>query len=160
MSACILQFPCIRPAVCRAVFVAEPDYLTIDGYGEQQFVTDWQLGHALGYADPAAAVEQIFCKHAVELGWHSLLVDLHQSEHDGRTRARVFDLEGAMRVCKLAKTPAAGLLYARLGVMAIADFAVSVGSGAGPRAPVIPFPQRRPQRSCGKGFYESESFAQ
>ncbi|WP_405118698.1 hypothetical protein [Pseudomonas leptonychotis] len=159
MSACILNFPSDRPAVCRAFMVAEPDYLTLDGHGDQQFVTDWQLGNALGYANPTAAVEQLFAKHAVELGWHSLLVNLHQSEHDGRTRVRVFDLEGAMRVCKLAKTPAAGLLYARLGAMAIADFAVDVGSGAGPRAPVIPLPLCRPLHRCGKGAYEAETLS-
>lgn len=149
MSARILTFPASRTAVCRSYLEAEPDYLTVDGYADQQYVTSWQLGHALGYANPSAAVDQLFKKHAAELSWHSLLVDLHQPEPDGCTRVRVFDLEGAMRVCKLARTPAAGLLFARFGAMAIADFAVDAGSGARFRALVIPFPPRK--RSCGKG---------
>ncbi len=154
MSASVLKFPNVRPAVCRTFLVAEPDYLTIDGHGDQQYITDWQLGHALGYAAPADAVDQLFVKHAVELSWHSFLVNLRQAERDGRTRVRVFDLEGAMRVCKLARTPAAGMLYAHLGAMAIADFAVDTGSEAGPRAPVIPFPLCKP----GKGGHVSEAF--
>ncbi len=157
MSACILNFPA-RLAVCRTFLVAEPDYLTIDGHGDQLYVTDWQLGYALGYAEPVAAVEQLYAKHAVELGGNSFLANLHQAEPDGRTRVRAFDLEGAMRLCKLARTPAAGLLYAHLGAMAIADFAVGVGSGAGPRAPVIPLSLCRLQRGFGKGSHETETF--
>ena len=61
---------------------------------------------------------------------------------------RVFDLEGAMRICKLARTPAAAMLYALLGGRAIAEFLVV---DAGPKAQVLPFPKRKKARKPGKG---------
>lgn len=144
----IIQFPSVRPAVNCIALVGEPEYVTVAEHGEQLFVTDRRLGEALGYVEPLAAIEQLFTKHHDELGWHSLLIDLHQAEPEGRTRVRVFDLEGAMRICKLARTPAAGLLYGRLGARAIAEFVVE---DVGPKAQVLPFPQRKKPRKPGKG---------
>ncbi|MBG0847947.1 hypothetical protein H3222_22375 [Pseudomonas chengduensis] len=143
----VIQFPSVRPAVNCIGLAGEPEYVTVAEHGEQLFVTDRQLGRALGYVDPLAAIEQLFAKHGDELGWHSFLIDLHQAEPEGRTRVRVFDLEGAMRVCKLANTPAAGLLYGRLGGRAIAEFVVVA---AGPTAQVLPFPKRKKPRKPSK----------
>lgn len=142
----VIQFPSVRPAVNCIGLAGEPEYVTVAEHGEQLFVTDRQLGLALGYVEPLVAIEQLYAKHRDELG--SFLIDLHQAEPEGRTRVRVFDLEGAMRICKLARTPAAGLLYARLGSRAIAEFIVE---DAGPKAQVIPFPQRKKPRKPGKG---------
>lgn len=142
----IIQFPCIRPAVNCIALAGEPEYVTVVDYGEQLFVTDRQLGRALGYVEPLAAIEQLCAKHGDELG--SFLIDLHQAEPEGRTRVRVFDLEGAMRICKLARTPNAALLYARLGGRAIAEFVVG---DVGPKALVLPFPKRKKARKPGKG---------
>ncbi|NMY40906.1 hypothetical protein HBN76_06295 [Pseudomonas sp. WS 5013] len=142
----VIQFPSVRPAVNCIGLAGEPEYVTVAEHGEQLFVTDRQLGLALGYVEPLVAIEQLYAKHRDELG--SFLIDLHHAEPEGRTRVRVFDLEGAMRVCKLARTPAAGLLYARLGSRAIAEFVVE---DAGPKAQVIPFPQRKKPRKPGKG---------
>ena len=142
----IIQFPSVRPAVNCIELPGEPEYVTVAEHGEQLFVTDRQLGQALGYVEPLVAIEQLFAKHRDELG--SFLIDLHQAEPEGRTRVRVFDLEGAMRICKLARTPAAAMLYARLGGRAIAEFVVD---GAGPTAQVLPFPQRKKPRKPSKG---------
>ena len=142
----VIQFPSVRPAVNCIGLPGEPEYVTVAEHGEQLFVTDRQLGLALGYVEPLVAIEQLYAKHRDELG--SFLIDLHQAEPEGRTRVRVFDLEGAMRICKLARTPAAGLLYARLGSRAIAEFIVE---DAGPKAQVIPFPQRKKPRKPRKG---------
>ncbi len=142
----VIQFPSVRPAVNCIGLAGEPEYVTVAEHGEQLFVTDRQLGLALGYVEPLVAIEQLYVKHRDELG--SFLIDLHQAEPEGRTRVRVFDLEGAMRICKLARTPAAGLLYARLGSRAIAEFIVE---DAGPKAQVIPFPQRKKPRKPRKG---------
>ncbi len=142
----VIQFPSVRPAVNCIGLAGEPEYVTVAEHGEQLFVTDRQLGLALGYVEPLVAIEQLYAKHRDELG--SFLIDLHQAEPEGRTRVRVFDLEGAMRICKLARTPAAGLLYARLGSRAIAEFIVE---DAGPKAQVIPFPQRKKPRKPRKG---------
>lgn len=142
----IIQFPSVRPAVNCIALAGEPEYVTVVDYGEQLFVTDRQLGRALGYVEPLAAIEQLFAKHRDELG--SFLIDLYQAEPEGRTRVRVFDLEGAMRICKLARTPAAAMLYARLGGRAIAEFVVV---DAGPKAQVLPFPKRKKARKPGKG---------
>ncbi|USR38081.1 hypothetical protein L1F06_015530 [Ectopseudomonas hydrolytica] len=142
----IIQFPSIRPAVNCIALAGEPEYVTVVEYGEQLFVTDRQLGLALGYVEPLAAIEQLCAKNGDELG--SFLIDLHQAEPEGRTRVRVFDLEGAMRICKLARTPAAAMLYARLGGRAIAEFVVV---DAGPKAQVLPFPKRKKARKPGKG---------
>ena len=131
----IIQFPSVRPAVNCIALAGEPEYVTVAEHGEQLFVTDRQLGLALGYVEPLAAIEQLFAKHSDELG--SFLIDLYQAEPEGRTRVRVFDLEGAMRICKLARTPAAAMLYARLGGRAIAEFVVV---DAGPKAQVLPQP--------------------
>ncbi|TRO41713.1 hypothetical protein EQ832_01475 [Pseudomonas sp. ALS1131] len=141
----IIQFPSVRPAVNCVELPGEPEYVTVAEHGEQLFVTDRQLGQALGYVEPLVAIEQLFAKHRDELG--SFLIDLHQAEPEGRTRVRVFDLEGAMRICKRARTPAAGLLYVRLGSRAIAEFVVV---DVGPRAQVLPFPQRKKPRKPGK----------
>ena len=140
----VIQFPSVRPAVNCIGLAGEPEYVTVAEHGEQLFVTDRQLGLALGYVEPLVAIEQLYAKHRDELG--SFLIDLHQAEPEGRTRVRVFDLEGAMRVCKLANTPAAGLLYARLGSRAIAEFIVP----SGPMAPVLPFPKPKKPRKSGK----------
>ena len=142
----VIQFPSVRPAVNCIGLAGEPEYVTVAEHGEQLFVTDRQLGLALGYVEPLVAIEQLYAKHRDELG--SFLIDLHQAEPEGRTRVRVFDLEGAMRICKLARTPAAGLLYARLGSRAIAEFIVE---DDGPKAQVIPFPQRKKPRKPRKG---------
>ncbi|WP_313118001.1 hypothetical protein [Ectopseudomonas guguanensis] len=142
----IIQFPSVRPAVNCIALAGEPEYVTVAEHGEQLFVTDRQLGLALGYVEPLAAIEQLFAKHSDELG--SFLIDLYQAEPEGRTRVRVFDLEGAMRICKLARTPAAAMLYARLGGRAIAEFVVV---DAGPKAQVLPFPKRKKARKPGKG---------
>ena len=142
----IIQFPSVRPAVNCIALAGEPEYVTVAEHGEQLIVTDRQLGLALGYVDPLAAIEQRFAKHSDELG--SFLIDLYQAEPEGRTRVRVFDLEGAMRICKLARTPAAAMLYARLGGRAIAEFVVV---DAGPKAQVLPFPKRKKARKPGKG---------
>ena len=142
----IIQFPSVRPAVNCIALAGEPEYVTVAEHGEQLFVTDRQLGLALGYVEPLAAIEQLFAKHSDELG--SFLIDLYQAEPEGRTRVRVFDLEGAMRICKLARTPAAAMLYARLGGRAIAEIVVV---DAGPKAQVLPFPKRKKARKPGKG---------
>lgn len=142
----IIQFPSIRPAVNCIGLPGEPEYVTVVDYGEQLFVTDRQLGRALGYVDPLAAIEQLYAKHRDELV--SFLIDLHQAEPEGRTRVRVFDLEGAMRICKLARTPAAAMLYARLGGRAIAEFVVV---DFGPSAKVLPFVHRKGMHSEGVG---------
>lgn len=144
----ILQFPSVRPAVNCIALAGEPEYVTVAEHGEQLFVTDRHLGKALGYVDPLVAIEQLFARHRAELGWHSFLIDLHQAEPEGRTRVRVFDLEGAMRICKLAKTPAAGLLYGRLAGRAVVEFVVE---DVGPKAQVLPFPKRKKPRKPGKG---------
>lgn len=141
----VIQFPSVRPAVNCIELPGEPEYVTVVEHGDLLFVTDRQLGKALGYVEPLVAIEQLLTKHRDELG--SFLIDLHQAEPEGRTRVRVFDLEGAMRVCKLARTPAAGLLYARLGARAIAEFVVT---DVGPRALVLPFPKRKKPRKAGK----------
>ena len=143
----IIQFPSVRPAVNCIVLPPEPEYVTVAEYGEQLFVTDRQLGQALGYVEPLEAIGKLLAKHRDEPG--SFLIDLHQAEPEGRTRVRVFDLEAAMRVCKHARTPAAGLLYARLGGRAIAEFVV--GDDAGPTAKVFQFPKRKKTRKQGKG---------
>mgnify|MGYP003690882989 CR=1 FL=1 len=142
----IIQFPSIRPAVSCIALAGEPEYVTVVEYGEQLFVTDRQLGRALGYVDPLAAIEQLFAKHRNDLG--SFLIDLGKPEPEGRTRVRVFSLEDAMRICKLARTPNAALLYARLGGRAIAEFVVG---DVGPKALVLPFPKRKKARKPGKG---------
>ena len=141
----VIQFPSVRPAVNCIELVGEPEYVTVAEHGDLLFVTDRQLGQALGYVEPLVAIEQLFAKYRDEMG--SFLIDLHQVEPEGRTRVRVFDLEAAMRICKLARTPAAGLLYARLGGRAIAEFVVGT---AGAMAQVLPFPQRKKPRKPGK----------
>lgn len=137
----VIQFPSVRPAVNCIALPGEPEYVTVAEHGEQLFVTDRRLGLALGYVDPVVAIEQLISKHRDDLG--SFLIDLNQAEPEGRTRVRVFDLEGAMRICKLARVPAAALLYARLGSRAIAEFVVG---DVGPLAQVLPFPQRKKPR--------------
>lgn len=142
----IIQFPSIRPAVNCIELPGEPEYVTVVEYGEQLFVTDRQLGRALGYVEPLAAIEQLCAKYRDDFG--SFLIDLGKPEPEGRTRVRVFSLEDAMRICKLARTPNAALLYAHLGGRAIAEFVVG---DVGPKAQVLPFPKRKKARKPGKG---------
>lgn len=146
----IIQFPCVRLAVNCAVLSGEPEYVTVADRGEELFVTDRQLGTALGYCDPLAAIEKLFTKHQSELQWHSHLIDLYRAEPEGRTRVRVFDLEGAMRICRLAMTPASRLLYGRLGGRAIAEFVVP--ADVGPKAQVLHFPGGKDASKPGKGW--------
>lgn len=139
----IIQFPSVRPAVCRFELEDDLNCITIDGYGEQLFITDWQLGFALGYVDPLAGIEWVLKHYRIELKWCSLLVDLGEPEADGRTRVLVFDLDAAMRICKYARTPCSHFAYARMGFRAINDFALGAGASAGPGGKVLSFPKAK-----------------
>lgn len=68
-----------------------------------------------------------------------MTIDLDKPERCGRRTVQVFDLEGAMRLCELARTPPSGMLYAKLASCAIAEFVVPDDSR--PKAPVLAFPQ-------------------
>ncbi|WP_236232534.1 hypothetical protein [Pseudomonas tohonis] len=149
MSAVIISFMSPLALVDRRAILPEPEYTNVDPYGEQLFVMDCELGKALGYANPIEAVEQLCHRHSHELLSGSLVIDLYQPAADGRHQARVFDLESAMRVCALARTPASALLFARLSGQVAAEFAVQADDA--PKARVLPFPTSRKPRKKGKG---------
>lgn len=149
MSAVILPFMSPLALVDRRAILPEPEYTNVDPYGEQLFVMDCELGKALGYANPIAAVEQLYHQHRRELLRGSLVIDLYHPDAEGRHQARVFDLEGAMRLCALARTPASAMLFARLSGQVAAEFAVQADDA--PKARVLPFPKPRKVRKPGKG---------
>ena len=105
----VIQFPNKRPTVCRTELEGDLNCITVNGYGEQLFITDWQLGFALGYAAPLAGIEWVLKHYRIESKWCSFLVDLGEPEADGRTRVLVFDLDAAMHICKCARTPSSHL---------------------------------------------------
>lgn len=146
----VIQFPSERPAVCRDVLNNGVECITLAGHGDQLFVTDRALGVALGYSEPADGIEWIVSQHVCELARYSFEVDLDEPDEDGRDRVWAFDLDGAMRICKYARTPSSALVYAWLAGRAIADFAVDMGSGRAP-ARVLPFPQRKPGEGLDHG---------
>ncbi len=137
----VIPFRCPRPAVKTETWATEPEYVTLTDSGSQLFVMDAVLGEALGFVDPLAAVQQLLTRYRTDLERHVRLVELFEPASDGRQLVHMFDLEGAMWLCKLARTPASGLLYARLSGRAVAEFVV-VDEDA-PRAVVIPFPKRK-----------------
>ena len=144
----VIQFPNKRPTVCRTELEGDLNCITVNGYGEQLFITDWQLGFALGYAAPLAGIEWVLKHYRIESKWCSFLVDLGEPEADGRTRVLVFDLDAAMHICKCARTPSSHFVYARIGFRAINDFALSAGTGAGPEGKVLSFP--KPKKKLAK----------
>lgn len=146
----IVEFPIDRQVVSRFTLSDGVDCITLDDYGDQLFVTDRALGEALGYPLPSVAIEWIVSRHVCELARHALEVDLAKPGEDGRQRVWAFDLDGAMRICKYARTPSSPLVYAWLAGRAIADFAVDMGSGRAP-AKVLPFGQRKVMDSEGVG---------
>ncbi|MNM90460.1 hypothetical protein D3C81_1027220 [compost metagenome] len=139
MSAVILSFPAPFALASLSIRAKEPPLLYLAECGEQPFISDLELGLALGYAHPLVAVTRLYAQHFAELRFRSRVVDLYQPDAEGRISVCVFDLQGAMRLCELARTPAAGLLYARLGARAIAEFVVPTEPG--PKAQVLSFPK-------------------
>lgn len=146
----VIQFPSDRQVVSRFVLSDGVDCVTLDKYGDQLFITDRALGAALGYPLPAVAIEWIVSQHVVELFRHSHEVDLDVPDEDGRERVWAFDLDGAMRICKYARTPSSALVYSWIAYRAIAEFAVDMGSGRAP-ATVLPFGQHKAMDSEGIG---------
>ena len=137
----VIPFRCSRPAVHPDAMAVEPAYITLADCGNQLFVMDADLGEALGFVDPLAAVQHLLTRYRADLERHVRLIELFEPASDGRKLVSAFDLEGAMWLCKLARTPSAGMVYARLGGRAIAEFVVV--DDEAPRAQVIPFPRRK-----------------
>lgn len=146
----VIQFPSDRQVVSRFTLSDGVDCITLDGYGDQLFVTDRALGEALGYQLPYLAVQSLVSEHVCELFRHSHEVDLDVPDEDGRERVWAFDMDGAMRICKYARTPSAALVYSWLAYRDVADFAVEMGSGRAP-AKVLPFGLRKDGLGQGDG---------
>lgn len=148
----VIKFPSVRPAICSAITDVDLRWLVLTSEENKLFVTDHELGVALGYFEPSEGVQWVLSQHVCELARHSLEIELDEPDGEGRTIVWAFDLDGAMRVCKYARTPASHYVYARIGQLAIADFAVDMGSGAGPIAQVLPFPKCKKPRKAGKVY--------
>lgn len=139
MSAVILPFRYPFAVATASTVVRDPSYVLVREFGERPFVMDRELGSLLGYADPLLAIGKLYAQNRAELHWRSVTIDLDKPERCGRRTVQVFDLEGAMRLCELARTPPSGMLYAKLASCAIAEFVVPDDSR--PKAPVLAFPQ-------------------
>ena len=81
-----------------------------DGEG-LPILTDEVIGQALGYADPVAACECLYRRNVFELGGHSAEGVPSEPALGGRARVRVFYLQGALALCRLARTPASASVF-------------------------------------------------
>lgn len=144
MSALVLRYRnelAVRSS--QDIIPKEPEYISVSEEPEKVLVIETDLGFALGYVDSLGAIDTLYRRNRAELDWHSKLIDLYEPHADGRSVVRVFDLAGAMRLCELAKTPMAALLYNFLSKMA---FGRMIEEEARlPRAKVLPFPSVKTQ---------------
>lgn len=113
MSAVLLPFHNPLALAKRAPDWVTVEFTTEDG-DDKLLVTDRELGTVLGYADPLGAMDALYEAHAQAFAAHSCMFRLHQAEPSGRELVRVFDLEGAMRMCRIAHTPQSALVFASL----------------------------------------------
>lgn len=100
-------------AVVRTPFNHRRMVLAEDMHG-QAVITDEVLGEALGFADPAGAVEHLYYRHEQALKPHSLYGEVTPPHPSGRTWSWAFDLEGAMLLCRVARTANAAEVFASL----------------------------------------------
>lgn len=114
MSAVLLSY--CNPLAIAQCEHAQHDlaFVTITDGGDEPVIMDTALGEALGYATPLLAISALYAGHQDDFVGHSGEIELYQPDSIGRSIARVFDLEGAMRVCQLALTPLASRVFAKL----------------------------------------------
>ncbi|MGO3028043.1 hypothetical protein [Pseudomonas helleri] len=137
MSAVLLSFRNPLALACRETDHINLECVSSANNAEELLVIDAALGMALGYADPLAAVETLYAAHQDEFLGMTGEIELYKPEPNGRSIVRVFNLEGAMQMCKLALTPLAGRVFGTL-------------KGTETRHAVLTFPQ--PTQSSAKVF--------
>ncbi|TYL43762.1 hypothetical protein [Dickeya sp. ws52] len=97
-------------AVVNRIF--NPSSVQIDMVGSDGFITDKALGNALGFANPEAAITHILSTH------HTLLMPHVYTMQRGADCAdqpeRVLDLQGAMLLSRLVRSPHAVRVYSIL----------------------------------------------
>ncbi len=142
MSAVLLPFHNPLALAKRAPEWLVVEYVTVDGDDDKLLVTDRELGTVLGYADPLAAMDALYEAHAKAFTGHTGLIRLHQAEPSGREVVRVFDLEAAMLMCRIALTPQSAMVFGSLKGTE-SSRAVSIFERACMlSAEIVPFPRK------------------
>lgn len=113
MSAVLLSY-CNPLAIRREHVQRDMAFVTIGNGGGEPVIMDTALGEALGYATPLLAIDALYAEHQDDLIGLTGVVELYQPDSIGRSIVRVFDLEGAMRLCRIALTPLANQVFAKL----------------------------------------------
>ncbi|MQT44452.1 hypothetical protein GHO45_26450 [Pseudomonas sp. FSL R10-0765] len=152
MSAVLLAFRNPLAVVRRVSDKFTLEFVTSADNPDELLVIDSALGEALGYADPLAAIEALYAAHSDEFVGDTGLLSLFKAEPSGRSVVRVFNLEGAMRVCRLALTPLAGKVFGNLKGTEMGRAVQAFPRPAQPTAQVVYlFPKRRKARKATRG---------
>lgn len=142
MSAVLLPFRNPLALARHAPEWVVVEYVTADGDDDKLLVIDSELGAVLGYADPLAAMAALYVAHAQAFTGHTGLIRLHQVEPSGREVVRVFDLEGAMRMCRLALTPQSVLVFGSLKGTESGRAVDAFEAACRLSAEIVPFPRK------------------
>ncbi|MCO7614102.1 hypothetical protein NJH83_28080 [Pseudomonas chlororaphis] len=151
MSAVLLSFRNPLALACRETDDINLEYVTAADNAEELLVIDVALGMALGYADPLGAVEALYAAHQDEFIGQTGEIKLFKAEPSGRSVVRVFNLEGAMQICRLALTPLAGEVFGALKGTEMGRAVRAFPQPARSSALVFQFPKHRKARRAAQG---------
>ncbi|MDP3848105.1 MAG: hypothetical protein Q8R10_16950 [Pseudomonas sp.] len=140
MSAVLLAFRSPLTLARREPALVTVEYVSATEDSKKLLLIDRALGTALGYADPLAAMDALYSAHEEEFVGHSGMIQPHQPEPSGRDVVRVFDLEGAMRMCRLALTPLSGVVFGNIKGTETGCAVRAFESASMLSAQILPFP--------------------